>query len=371
MGGCTGRALVMLGVLLLAWLGLTALYEYEQQSAPSASVSAVAVIEKSSPTPLPTSTVTPTPQDTPRPGVLGMLIDSMITAQESARIAQQTQIVVDATSAEADRRGQQSIAMVTAEAEEYARRETSQASIRATDAMAEQIRSTSDETLRRSGTATQQAWTIISWTATADSNIATATAGYQATQDTLYLISNMGTATQDVKDQAYADRLKDLELSKRQSTNMVIAWGPIVLFGLATSAIIAYLIVNLVKLTHTPARLMPNKAGELGVMFDKHGNWMLPDKSPVAGGQLSKTGNQPAQLADPGATERAIGRGQAKDLATHAQIGAPRQSERQQFTPPVNQIPRFKIFGPDQMPGPLARDPEVMRILEGQWKEEA
>lgn len=305
--------------------------------------------------------------DTPRPLERSIeLIAGGMNAEATARAANQSAAGYYAAQ--------------TAEAQELTR-VADQAALYRTETAAAATRAAGDAS-------TQQAWQVLSWTATADVDRATASArtteqAWQYTQAAIVSdLHQTETASsinlrQTETAAAYIGRTLQRDEQRQELTNTVLAVAPWLAGGLLLIAVIAIIIVAVVRLAKSPQVIQRDKRGDIGILVSTNGDYYDPDRSPVALVRLVKSGAVVKALADPGAQERTVARDQTVDLYNRGLPGqqtAPRpQRSDSSAQPPPAQIagPNFRIFGPAETPDPLLRDPEVIKILDVDWKEDA
>lgn len=297
----------------------------------------------------------PQVQDTPRPGVFGLLVGAL-DAQSTASAAR-------AQAYAADQTANQLYAASTVEANEAARQERA--------AQAQRTAIAADATAEAGSTVTAQAWAMVGWTATADAAESTAQAHYTAAAAlwTQTAIAQNISSTQ-VAAAYLANTLRRAEI-REEATNAVIAWLPYGLTLLAAIAVVMFGTVAGIKFWRSPVVIPRDARGDIGAMVNNNGS--IVDLDRVFGGvlQLGQAGVASPQFVPQDVQERHDARDQAVDLATRGLPGQVPLPQRQPSRPAARMpgAPNYRIYIAPEQPPQLLEDPSLAQVLEAQWKE--
>lgn len=306
---------------------------------------------------LSTLAITPAPTLSPRPddSQFHLLVEA-VEAEDAARSAEST--------ARAYR------VILTAQAQTQQAYET--AIFSATSAVS---------THQAGATSTQQAWQIIGWTATADSDRATSqadaaltvTADYRlAVEKTESLLSAQATRSAKAEDDAaaYQARLRDNDLRQRELKIWIEPLWPYAIG--AVGAILA--LVLIFKITPYLSILgdrHPDEAGRYPIVVNAKSQYYAPGRHPYANGE-------PGMYQHPNLTPeqldlqaRVITGEQAVEMIRNTEPGqSPSAALPGQITAGSPQLPasvNFRILPPEV--SSQALDPGVRETLDGEWKE--
>lgn len=299
------------------------------------------------------------------------LVKGQLDAQSTAAIANATARAVQATAYSAGQEANGFIARQTAVAFEA----TQESGKRQATEMALAVQATASAEAVRAATATEQAWAILRMTAGASDAKNTAEAVRQATVDAIQQAAIERDARQTEIAVGHLQTTLRLAEERQAAINQVMAWAPYAGFITFLFALVGLLVLAAIKYWRAPQLVRQNKFGQLPALFDNYNNLVILNRLPMGLVHLLPSGGQAPQLAEPDAQERTIARDQAVMMATHGQPANVVQQSRKDAGgpgtfPQAAQQPNFRIFGAAETPTPLAQDPDTMRVLEAQWKED-
>lgn len=308
------------------------------------------------------------PESVATPGLF-RLVKGQLDAQSTESAANATARAVQATAFAAGQDANSYIARQTAIAFDA----TQQAGNRQATETAAAAQATASAEAVRAATATEQAWTIIRMTADASDAKNTAEAKRLATADALQQAAIERDARQTETAANHIATMLRQEEERQAAVNQVMAWAPYAGYTILMVAVVGVLVLAAIKYWRAPHQVKQNKNGQFPLLLDNLNNLIIPSRLPAGLVHLLATGGEAPRLADPDAQERTVSRDQAVMMATHGQAANLQRSraETGEFpqAAPAPQ-PNFRIFGAEETPAPLAQDPETMRILEAQWKDE-
>ena len=217
--------------------------------------------------------------------------------------------------------------------------------------------------------ATQRAWTQVQWTATAVSAASTNEAarttraeGYTATA---VAHDMQATATADV----YLAGIWQRQQQRLDITNTAMAIGPLVLAALVVLGCLVVGTMALIKWWRRPQTISPNASGEYPILVGNGNQVLLPQLMPGAMARFTHEGGDPLPMAAEDVQERATARAQGLAASVHGQIHNP-GNRGQAGSQPQAMAPVWRIIPAEETPAQLLQDPDVLPILEAQWRDE-
>lgn len=160
---------------------------------------------------------------------------------------------------------------------------------------------------------------------------------------------------------------------RQELTNTALAVAPYILGGLAAGMLTYGIIVAAIRYARNYQIIQRDQRGDAPLVADHHGNIYDADRAPAAAIRLGKNGATAAQLGPAEQVAAAVRRDQFVDLHTRGLPGQPpRQISRQAVNGLMKQPqqPQFIIYGPDDVPPQVRQDPDILPVLDAQWREE-
>ncbi len=239
-------------------------------------------------------------------------------------------------------------------------------------------------TRQAQATATAQAWMLTGWTATAEAAHATSTAQAQATATaqarwvtSLTVTADAAHSTATAQAQATLDQFTTRSLQRAEEreklVNNLVALTPYLAAALVF-LVILWLLIKVIPVFQERLRdRAPDAAGRYPLIADGHGNVYDPDRNPYPLIQMGPAPSIPLLTQtplQPATTER----DQSIDLATR---GFPSQQQRapsSRAMPPSTSLiappaVNSHIYAPAEIPPEFSSNPDLLEILEAQWRE--